>query len=124
MTPAELNALADEVAALDGPSREMDARIEALFTNERGLRPLAFFQQELAIGKRRPLPFTASLDAAMTLAPDSAFWSITMRGENRGGFDACCQIEGPMVWHTGATPAIALTAAALRAHAAIMERES
>ena len=42
-----------------------------------------------------------------------------MRGVVRGGFSATCQPEGnALVWHDAATPALALTAAALRAIAA------
>lgn len=67
-----------------------------------------------------PLRFTASLDAALTLVPEGAFHGFVMNGDG-DGFDACCQFAGPdeeapeLLWHHAATPALALTAAALRA---------
>lgn len=39
------------------------------------------------------------------------------RGERRGGFHACCQLEGGLEWRESATPALALCAASLRAMA-------
>jgi len=78
-------------------------------------------------GKRRPKdikvqPYTASLDAAMMLVPEG--WVIWQMGEYRD--------ISPLIWHAtlwqrdadnpgpccyGTTPALALTAAALRAMA-------
>lgn len=63
------------------------------------------------------LKVEAWLDAALTLVPDGAFWSITMRGENRGGFHACCQLQGDLDWREAATAPLAICAASLRARA-------
>jgi hypothetical protein len=69
-------------------------------------------------------PFNALLDigtdeaflaAAMMCVPEGHFWSITMRGEKRGGYHACCVLEGPLEWHDGPTPAEALIEAITRA---------
>ena len=63
--------------------------------------------------RRAPPAYTASLDAAMTLVPE---------GWNYGIFPKCAQLtHGPttalkVVIATAATPALALTAAALRSH--------
>jgi len=78
-------------------------------------------------------PYSASLDAAMTLIPDGlgVGWRMT---DGAGGPTAeiwCVAIEGPdaprEVYHVGAnptaTPALALTAAALRARAFLIEEE-
>ncbi|QQN73922.1 hypothetical protein [Croceicoccus sp. YJ47] len=105
MTAQELIALAERVEALDGPDTSVDCWIE----NHLGLarfehdRPDPYSDSWV---ERRvtPKPYTASLDAAMTLVPGEAFWSITMRGEVRGGYHACCQIKGPLDWREAPTP--------------------
>ncbi len=67
--------------------------------------------------------YTASLDAALTLVPEGAFYGFVMNGDG-DGFAACCQFAGPdeeppkLLWHSAATPALAMTAACLRARAA------
>jgi hypothetical protein len=66
----------------------------------------------------RMLTVEAYESASMMMVPSDAFWSITMRGEHRGGFHACCQREGALDWREAATPSLALVAAALRATAA------
>lgn len=66
----ELRALADRVEALTEPDRQIDCKIE----NALGL---AVFDRDPRIiygdadySRREPKPFTASLDAAMTLVPE------------------------------------------------------
>jgi hypothetical protein len=74
-------------------------------------------------------PFTASLDAAMTLVPDGMLWMLTNGGladRSQPNLNRATAICGP--WEStnheaypkveAATPALALTAAALRARAA------
>lgn len=105
MTRSEpLEALAARVEALAGPCREVDAEIAGTEVST------AMWHDE----DESP-SFTASLDAATTLVPSEAFWSITMSADRR--FHACCQRTGPLDWREAATPALALTAAALRARA-------
>lgn len=108
MSRDELLALAERVMALTGPDREADARIA---------------------GKAYAPAYTASIDAAMTLVPEGWNW---MAGErNQGLCRAYVENDKPAfvgfssqknpkrIWHevTAATPALALTAAALLARA-------
>jgi hypothetical protein len=62
----------------------------------------------------QPLPmFTASLDAAVTLVPEGCGWMVMSSAAKVG------------VWPShGATPALALCAAALRARAAMAQPSS
>jgi len=70
----------------------------------------------LSTGHRYIPRFTESLDAAVSLVPEGCFWALTMKGVHWPGFDACCEYEdGRMRWYRGATPAIALCIAALKA---------
>jgi len=114
----ELLALADRVEAATGPDRDIDCWIENRLDLAKFVPDSPAPHGGGWLDKRvEPKPYTASLDAAMTLVPEGAFWSITMRGKQQGGYHACCQIEGSLDWREGATPALALTAAALRAQA-------
>ncbi len=141
--------LAARVEALTGPCRETDAEIAlAVGYAKRG----AWFRAPdadpdidvLGCGSWADAPaFTASLDAAMTLVPEGwwvagiNFNPIDFRSERDSEWHA--EIAGPITWaviehgtpeepvydcHGGnaSTPALALTAAALRARAA-METE-
>lgn len=120
----DIQSLISRVEAAMGPDRELD---EAIFsalgwspvpnpTNAMGL--LGRWQREGAMTGHEGAPrYTAYLDAALRLLPDGHFWALTMRGENRGGFSACCQCDGPLTWIDAATPALALCAAALRSRA-------
>jgi hypothetical protein len=60
-----------------------------------------------------PLMYTRSIDAASRLV-ESGKWAITAQGD-RGGWEAWAWTgdQAPN-WHVGASPALALTAAALR----------
>jgi len=75
--------------------------------------------------ERRPFrvpAYSASLDAARSLVPEPGKWSIT--SGTRGGWEAAVWLVDGLAldWRTAATPALALTAAALRAHAARIGR--
>jgi len=109
---ATLLALAERVEALDGPNRNLDADIMRAI----GLAgaPAVFALVDA------PHPYTASLDAAMTLVPEG--WAVLMAfSEQR----AVCDVHtAPLGQHgtwpahaSAATPALALCAAALRARA-------
>lgn len=95
MTP--LATLADRVEASEGPSRELDLAI-ALALGEKGLNG------SINISAHR----TASLDAAMGLVPDGA----DVRLDSAGWYAVVNNRAG-----SGATAALALVAAALRARA-------
>lgn len=119
---ATLLALAERVEALSGPDREVDAKIaDAIHWDD----PIVYEDDP------RLLAFTASLDAAMTLVPEGWNWMAGNRDQplarayvNNGelAFVGAGMRRNPnRQWYetTAATPALALTAAALRAHAAI-----
>ena len=118
MTKDELLELADRVEAATGPDRELDRAIRDTLNlahdygadwGSRG-RDIA-----------QAFPYTASLDAAMTLVPEEVFWRLGHDGE--GPDPSQFRAEMLMVFSrsshsavaVAATPALALTAAALRA---------
>lgn len=135
-----LLALAERVERLEGPDREVDARIWCVVGNDLGhddpphrhrlMRPL---QPRICIIGRwlgsaldkypedvegvahnwRVPAFSASINAVMKLVPDGQGWAYLDRR-------AIVRLPGSMVHEFGeaATPALALTAAALRARAA------
>ena len=113
----DLNELADRVERLTGPDRDVDALIK----------------QALCIGKdwSRATPeasrvwslhYTDSIDAAAALRPDGAQYGCVSRDDTGRAWAWC---SGPHSDYFGAgtqlanaaNPAIALTAAALRARA-------
>jgi len=115
-----LLALAERVEKLIGPDREVDAEIaDAVHWDD----PITFSDDA------RLLPYTASLDAAMTLVPEGWNWMAGNRNQptarayvNNGElhFTGAAARKNPaQQWHevVAATPALALTAAALRARA-------
>ncbi len=113
-----LLALAEKVEAATGPSFLIEQEIaDAVGHNPRARLP----------------KYTASLDAAMTLVPERHAVDVTMWGPHWGGQHRARLLpliqEGDRLFHRGsdphycvnaATPALALTAAALRARAAMM----
>lgn len=122
MTKTELLALAERVEALTGPDRETDYRIAKWRSGAKG--------SHLKIEQVPPL-YTASLDAAMTLVPEGClfhvrtFWDgMETRGYARviTYADDAEECDGKRYIddyaEMAATPAQALTAAALYAHAA------
>lgn len=132
-----LSQLADRVEALEGPCRETDADIAVLVSQDafaKASRPepgdlfnhIAGWWIDGNGQSHRSLAYTASLDSAMSLVPEGCAWQAS-RGmdEDRSAF-ACVIDAGDdpaiePVEHTSfaATPALALTAAALRAEEAV-----
>lgn len=111
MSPGDLRALADRVEQATGPDRELDVDIE----HARGW-PDAQWTSDA----RR---YTASLDAAVTLVPTGAsptfgqnvhhrYWGASINRLTPDG-----EVES-VAWGQAHQPALALTAAALRALAA------
>ena len=124
MSKAAFLALADRVQALTGPCREIDERIGMAIGLKRTMRV-----GHECLGTDRVVPvmcphYTASLDAAMTLAPEG--WRIVSLGDRTLSFQVILSrgtaefSRGEPVFGYAATPALALTAAALRAIAAQM----
>lgn len=100
-----LEELAEKVERLEGPSREVDA----LIANQLIL-PLDWGMS--------PLRYTASLDAAMSLVPKGLDWMIDNFDGAKSGFRCSAGVFSGSQWidcRAAATPALALTAASLRA---------
>lgn len=129
---ATLLALAERVEALTGPDREVDAEIACALRIGPNLpdwalrwdgdwTPTIAGHAVLRHLDDSPGPsfksreYTTSLDAAMTLVPENFDWVIA---RTNGGLTVYAQCGDGEQWFA-ATPALALTAAALRAHAAI-----
>lgn len=121
---SDLMELAAKIEAAAGPDRELDKAIAlALFDREEadvpgfihaGAREAYVDLLERTVTGAR---FTASLDAAMTLVPEAAGFSVQHMGHPCLAF---VQMPGHAeVSSDAATPALALCAAALRARAAI-----
>jgi hypothetical protein len=140
-------ALAERVEALTEASREVDFEIwfmrrdkeqlwslsgmnaqRPLWTEDDLKRAVQRFPAEYGFGAR----FTASLDAAMTLVPksdgnDAYFWTVGHDGEGPDPSDFKARVlhVTPFVHKqssaVAATPALALTAACLRARALASE---
>ena len=120
----DLNTLAGRVEAATGPDRELDAAIANAVGAEHGQKS-GWSNGEngdyFVIDECAPR-YTASIDAALTLVPDG--WSV-LSAWNPTGRCKCDLSDGPMdgqnrTWigsEPCPTPALALTAAALRAGA-------
>lgn len=114
--------LSDRVERLEGPDREIDGLIMQALNPERDFHEfedcLGMRDLEDGMAFEMPKPYTASLDAAMSLLPEGCTWNLSV------GRVAIVQVTdctgGPTVAPpdfeaTAATPAIALCAAALKA---------
>jgi len=116
MTRAEYEALARRVET-EEPSQDLDCAV-MVAAKGRPLYPLG----TAAYGSPIPPRYTTSLDAAASLVPEGAVWwnLYFERGWERGPARAeVSMFEGAPVTRRGfaASPAAALTAAALRAMA-------
>lgn len=123
MTSPTLTELAYLVERLTGPCREMDAEIaEAIMPSDA--------HRHAIINDIGLQCYTGSLDAAMLLAPSG--WQRLVRdhngrkdydgdGKGKNGFGSVYDKgnDGPIYSAYGATPALALTAASLRARASM-----
>ena len=132
-----LLALADRAEKATGPDRELDAASKEAFGHIRD-----YAADWGPRGKDRPVakPYTASLDAAMSLRPEGWRWVLRQAtaDECKGAF--FCRLESgdfkSITWGKGgeyitdvisgvdvfcwaATPALALCGASLRAHATL-----
>lgn len=110
-TRETLLALADRVEALAGPDREVDYAIFVATADKD--RPNYWHPIDAH-------QFTGSIDAAMTLVPEGC-WAEGSLGSHDSA-RASLEVHAPMTYDplgsaTAATPALALTAASLRARA-------
>jgi len=124
-TADELNALAARVTPLDGPDREVDAAIQRACGVDDGSYWFIGPSGEHTKDDMAPA-YTASLDAAMSLVPASKDWNAGWQEEgvypNRVVRGTAWVDTGTRVW--AATPALALTAAALLARTADQEKQN
>ena len=116
---SDLIALAERVAATTGADRRLEEEIARAFGwreeeyNEIGEEPGTMWVQPN--GLRNMLPtFFSSLDAAMTLVPKGA----QLQFQSFGGPGPMWLVSPNERYVSGATPALALVAACLRARAA------
>jgi hypothetical protein len=129
MTPINLLALADRVEKLTGPDRATDG---AIWAAVQGVE-LLIFEKPPSSGEvlsyRGSLnhpdwagvgPYTASLDAAMTLVPEGLVWDVTSTGTAWVDLTGSGEIEIARA----KSPALALTAACLRARASTDKGEA
>lgn len=127
MSNADLIALAERVEAATGPDRELDARIWCALNGKRYRDHFAAWNKvDTAVEYTEPpkrtrcvtrdhqhaKPYTASIDAAFTLAPVGAWGDVGTRHDGTGYAEL---LGVTCASTTAATPALALTSAALRA---------
>ena len=129
MTEAELITLAARVEAATGPDRELDADISAAIGTPVRSRRTAGGKNKgrewfvdshggVETWSHHPVDYTASIDAALSLLPEGRGWSI-----HYPSVPDSDNLPSARVWGTlhrttaacAATPALALTAAILRA---------
>ncbi|MGE4322435.1 MAG: hypothetical protein AB7E60_05340 [Sphingobium sp.] len=121
----DLLRLAERVEKLEGPDRKVDARICIASGMSRG-NVMAGADGWCINSISNPNPYkspsyTASIDDAMTLVPKGYGWCLYS-----DGYAGCAPYDPeqpPDGIKCGATPALALTAASLRARASIGKGE-
>lgn len=112
-TKEELLALAERVEGLDGPDWEVDAAIASTVYRDNCRNPIWECGDVAA--------YTASLDIAMTLVPDGAHTALAMQDRHSNRWEWELRFGyGVRRSSWSATPALALTAAALRAQAELV----
>lgn len=107
--------LSARVEALEGPCRECDCLIENTLGLAKFERDPRVIYGDAYYNRVEPKPYTASLDAAMSLVPEG-YWHGYMTSDV--GFTAHCfeqVVDSPYCTASAATPALALCAAALKA---------
>lgn len=121
----DLNELADRCERATGPDPALDEAIQAAITGaeiewQDYKQANAYHRDGRWINIGSILAYTASLDAAMTLVPDGQDWYVTAIRPLKGTFAGAVYrgIHPKIDYAEAATPALALTAAALRARAA------
>jgi len=103
--------LSDRVAAASGPDRELDLAIERAVGTYTAFSHYRMGDDDCE--EYVPTRYTASIDSAMTLVPEGWFWT-TATTPLRGGYGRLIDREGYQACAQAATPALALTAAALK----------
>ena len=128
MTRATLLALAERVEAATGADRELDAQVwlacvpgttrnELCYIHKASSRECVIDETRDANRRLIIVPYyTASLDAAMSLVPSGYEWSVNWCGNSVANVSEI-GVDYPVHCGGAATPALALTAACLRARA-------
>jgi hypothetical protein len=119
--PATFIALAERCEQAAGPDKELDFTIDG-FMLKHGP------ETDRIRNPRYVLPYTASLDAAVTLVPEGYYWQAANGKRRHSEPQACADLfvahgpnRGDMSFTAdAATAALALCAAALRARAAML----
>lgn len=110
----EQSALIARIEAATGQDDAIDLAIATWCFNNGGMLDVTYDPQLWII--RCGGEFTGSVDWAIRLVPADYWWGIIMRSAENSGFSAAVlPPDTAMVWHVGATPALALCLAALRA---------
>ena len=109
-----LEELIARLEAATGPSRKLDATID-IAVNGGTAADLAYVLEDVE-RTLRPHRYTASIDAAMTLVPDDACWTVSVpRQPDMSGKRYWASLRSNHPGARGSTPAIALCIAALKA---------
>lgn len=118
MTIDELIAAMEKA---EGPSRELDAEIAAMFLDTQPAHPFAdgtIWVEGCGSESSRTIHsrnYTRSLDAALTLAPTASDWVVEMNPESGFHANVWSLEKGWNYGSSSATAAIALCIAALKA---------
>jgi hypothetical protein len=111
------------IAAMEkatGPDHDLDLAIARWCFESGGIAGVDYDPELWLI--RNGGEFTGLIDAALTLVPESAYWNLLTDGAGDGYQAAVVSREGAdrgerLAWVGGATPAIALCIASLKARA-------
>jgi hypothetical protein len=108
-----LSGLIDRMQKAEAPDRDLDAEVYRVCVGEVWSGPLS---GHWTSDGKAPIPhYTASIDDALTLVPDEHDWIIASVNGQVGGTPYAC--VGSEQAHYGATPALSLCLAALKARA-------
>jgi hypothetical protein len=129
-----LLALAERCERAEGPDRRLDAEIDWTARDERGawyvaenyrggFSHVSGWWRDADDRSHKAPEYTASLDAALTLVPEGWAWELSHNSAPGGYAKVYQELGYEQASSAAATPALALCAAALRAHHAIQERQ-
>lgn len=118
---AALGALIERLEKATGPDRALDAIIDSMFRLQTGT-PLPNGNLQFSHGWLASEPYTASIDAALSLVPEGMV-AVVMALETGRGKAAILypmQRPEPLIGEVCGTPALALCIAALKARLAAL----
>lgn len=113
--------LIQRIEAAEGADRAIDEAIQCALVSAEiewsNIRQCNIYHKDgrwISIGEIKP--YTASIDAVLTLVPEGYDWSLDNFDGDQGRPHAWVCKDGPFYNATAATSALALCAAALKAH--------